>query len=220
MMKINLLLILITFSVIAFSQQKIEVRSGSDSFSIGSREVLVADIYEADVKFVKKAWKKLIKQYNGKIKMGKEIFSDNVMISSLSSNTVDIYTKISKKGDLVEIVCAVDLGGTFLSEITNSSEFGKFEELLRKFAIEVSKDAIKVQIEDQKKVFSKMEKDQERLISDKSKMEKEIETYKQKIIDNESAIEQNIKDQKLKTLDIASQKVIILDLKEKENAVN
>ena len=219
-MKIIIVIALSLFSLLSFSQKKIEIKSGSEKFSVGRVDVLIADIYEADEKYVRKAWKKLIKRYSGSVKMKSEIFADDVLIKRMSNNTFDIYTKISDKGDgLVEIACAVDLGGAFLKKSSHSDKFDQFSDILRNFAIDVSKEAVNEQIEDQEKIFVKMGKEQERLVSNNEKMTLEIEDYKQKIIDNELAIEQNVKDQELKKLDIEAQKALIITLSEKEKAI-
>ena len=219
-MKVLLVLVLSFFSIISYSQKKIEVRSGSEKFSVGRVDVLIADIYEADAKYVRKAWKKLIKRYSGSVKMKSEIFADDVSIKHMSDNTFDIYTKIDDKGDgLVEIACAVDLGGAFLKKSSHATKFDQFSDILRNFAIDVSKEAVNEQIDDQEKIFGKMGKEQERLVSDNEKMHKQIEDWKQKIVDNEEAIEQNIKDQELKKKDIEVQKALIITLSEKEKAI-
>jgi len=219
-MKYLLILLVTVLSLTSFSQKKIEIRSGSESFSVGHVDALIADVYEADAKYVRKAWKKLIKRYSGSVKMKSEIFADDVLIKRMSNNTVDIYTKINEKKDgVVEIICAVDLGGAYLSRGSHPDKFKMFEDILRDFVVQVSKEALREKINDEEKVFSKMEKEQERLVSDNERMKQEIEDYKQKIIDNEAAIEQNEKDQELKKKDIETQKALILSLSEKERAI-
>ncbi len=219
-MKINFIIMLIMFSTVSFSQNKIEIKSGTDKFSVGKADVLIANIYDADVEYVKKSWKKLIKRYSGSVKMGSEIFADDVTIKKLSTNTADIYAKInSKKDNIVEIIVAVDLGGAFLSKSAHPDKFKVFEEILKTFATEVSKEAVREEIDTQEKILSKMEKGQEKLVSDKEKLQSEIEKYKQKIIDNEKEIEQNTKAQEEKQKLIKAQKAVILKLSDKERAI-
>jgi len=224
-MKIIIVFALSLMSLTLFSQKKIEVKSGSEKFSVGNVDVLITDVYEADVKSIRKAWKKLLKNYSGSVKMKSEIFADDVLIKSMSNNTVDIYTKIEEKkgkpedGKIVTITCAVDLGGAYLSKSQHPDKFKTFKEILRKFVVEVSKEAVRDEINEQEKIFSGMEKKQEELVSDNEKMHKEIEEYKQKIKDNEKAIEQNVKDQEAQKKTIDEQKVIITSLRDKERAI-
>jgi hypothetical protein len=220
-MKILLLLLGFTLlSTTSFSQGEIKIRSGSEKFSVGKVDVIIADVYEADVKYIRKSWKKLIKRYSGDVKMKDEIFADDVLIKRLSSNTVDIYTKINEKSEgVAEIICAVDLGGAYLNINSHSEKYKLFEQILKEFVVEVSKEAVREQIAEQEKGLDKLKKEQEDLVSDKEKKEKEIEDYKQKILDNEAAIEQNIKDQELKKKDIETQKALIITLSEKERAI-
>ncbi len=220
-MKINLLFTLVIVSVLSYGQQKIEIESGNESFSVGNVDVLKATIYEADHKYVEKAWKKLLKRYSGSVKVKSEIFADDVLIKKMSDNTVDVYTKIKEKKDnVVEIVCAVDLGGAFLSKSAHPNKFKVFKGILHDFVVDVSKEALQERINDEEKIFSKLDKEQTKLVSDQERMTKEIKDYQQKIKDNEAAIEQNIKDQELKKKDIETQKALIISLSEKEKAIN
>ncbi len=219
-MKINLLIILVVVSVLSFGQQKIEITSGNESFSVGKVDVLKATVFEADRKHVEKSWKKLLKRYCSSVKVKSEIFADDVLIKKMSDNTVDIYTKINAKTDnVVEIVCAVDLGGAFLSKSAHPEKFKVFETILYDFVVDVSKEAIRDKINEEEKIFSKLDKDQTKLLSDQKNMTNEIEEYKQKIIDNEKAIEKNLKDQEQKKKEIEAQKALIIGLSKKEKAI-
>jgi esterase/lipase len=221
MKNISLIIVLLISALASntLAQESLEVRSGTESFSVGTKDALIIEIYEADAKLTQKAWKKFLKSYDGKVKAKSEIFADDLLIKSMSSNTFDVYSKIVEKGDKIELICGVDLGGAFLSRSSHADQYEVFARLLKKFAVDVSKEAVKEQIKEQEKIFSSMQKEKEKLISDKERMEKEIEDYKQKISDNESAIEQNIKDQEQKTKDIATQQEVVTGLSEKMNAI-
>jgi len=219
-MRFKLLLVLALFTLLSYGQKKIEVKACKEKFSVGTVDAYTVNIYEADVKYVKKSWKKLLKNYSGSVKMGSEIFADDVMIKRMSDNTVDVYTKINEKKDgIVEIKCAVDLGGVFLSKSSHPLKHKEFKKILKDFTIKVSKDAVNEKIKDEEKVLKKIENEQENLVSTKEKLTKEIEKYKQKILDNEAIIEQNLKDQEQKKKDIEAQKVVISGLNDKANAI-
>ena len=218
-MKLRLLLALVLFTLLSYSQ-KIEVKYSTEKFSIGTVDAYTVNVFEADVKYIKKSWKKLLKNYSGSVKMGSEIFADDVMIKKISNNTVDVYTIINEKNDgIVEIKCAVNLGGAFLSKSSHPIKHKEFKKILKDFTVKVSKDAINEKIKDQEKVLKKIVNEQDDLVSNKEKLSKEIEKYKQKIIDNEAAIEQNTIDQEQKKKDIESQKLVISGLNDRERAI-
>ena len=219
-MRIVVVLALSLMSLISYSQKKIEVKSVTEKFSVGSVDALKTEVYEADAKTVRKSWKKLMKHYNGSVKMKDEIFADDVLIKRMSDNTFDIYTRIDEKKDgIVEVVCAVDLGGAYLSKSQHQERYKVFAGILKDFVVEVSKNAVKQEISEQEKILDKLTKDQEGLVSDNKKMKKEIEDYKKKIADNEKAIEQNAKDQEAKKKDIEKQRAVVVKLAEKERAI-
>ncbi len=217
--KLFTVLIISVLSLAVYAQEPLEVKSGTESFSVGTKDVLMIDIYEADEAHTQKAWKKFLKGHKGKVKAKSEIFADDLLIKSVSQNTFDVYSKIVTRGKKTVLVCGVDLGGAFLNHTDHPEQYATFSRLLREFAVDLSKEAVKEQIKVQEKVFATLQKDKERLISDKKQKEKEIEQYKKKISENEAAIEQNIKDQEQKVKDIATQQEVINKLSEKMSAI-
>ena len=219
-MRIIIVLALSIISLMSYSQKKIQVKSVSEKFSVGNVDALQTQVYEADAKYVKKAWKKLIKKYSGSVKMKDEIFADDVLIKRMSNNTFDIYTHVKDAKDgIVEITCAVDLGGAYLSKSQHPEKFKVFSGILKDFVVEVSKEAVREEMDDQEKILDKLSKEQEHLVSDNKKMKEEIEDYKKKIADNEKALEQNLKDQESKKKEIEEQRAVVIKLSEKERAI-
>ena len=219
-MRIIIVLALSIISLMSYSQKKIQVKSVSEKFSVGNVDALQTQVYEADAKYVKKAWKKLIKKYSESVKMKDEIFADDVLIKRMSNNTFDIYTRAKDAKDgIVEITCAVDLGGAYLSKSLHPEKFKVFAGILKDFVVEVSKEAVRQEMDDQEKILDKLSKEQEHLVSDNKKMKEEIEDYKKKIADNEKALEQNLKDQESKKKEIEEQRAVVIKLSEKERAI-
>ncbi len=189
--------------------QKIEIEEEREKIAGGTNDVLTVVIHGATKKNIEKAWKKILKGYNGKITSKKEIFADDAQIMSISSNTIDVYTKFEESNDGVKMIVGFDLGGAFLNSSQHSSKFKAAEKLIRDFAIDETKNAIKDKLEDEQKALKKMEKEldglvrsNERLHSDIEKYEKLIEKAKQDIVTNED-------DQKKSSSEIEDQKIVV-----------
>ena len=115
-MRIITITILILISSFVYSQKKITVTEGNEKFSVGNVDVMIANIYEADKKYVEKAWKKLMKRYSGKVTSKSEIVATDVIIKRMGDKRVDVYATISDgPNETVLIKVAMDLGGAYLS---------------------------------------------------------------------------------------------------------
>jgi hypothetical protein len=220
-MRITLLTLLLFVTSIAFGQRKIKVHEERESIGSGTNNALVAIIYESTVNDIEKAWKKLMKDYNAKVTMKKEIFADDATIKDLSSNSVDIYSFVRKAGDNeFEIVVAVDLGGAYLSSSEHSSKYKTMERIVKDFAVQTTLDAIKEKQKAAQKILDGFTKDQENLVKGKEHLEKQIEDYKSKITTAENDIEKNKTAQAEKEKEIENQKKIVEEITAKEKAVD
>lgn len=220
----NKLIFTLLLGILAFgtmnAQRKITVSEGNSNFQDGSHSALIVNIYEADADLIEKQWKKLMKDYDAKVSTKKEIFADNAMIKNLSPNTVDIYAKIEKNADGdFNLVVAFDLGGAYLSSSSHPDKYKTAENIIHKFAIEATKEAIKEQVKEEEKNLQKLEKEAEQLVKDKETLEKNIEDYKSKIAQAEEDIKTNLKTQENKAKEIETQKVVVSDIKEKQESV-
>ena len=220
MKKISILivvLLLISFS--NFAQKAIKVSSTSEKFSAGNVDALSVDIYEADKSFVEKSWKKTMKKYKAKVKIKSEIFSDNALIKDMSDNTVDVYAKVIEEKEGLKFVVAVDLGGMFLSKSSHSDKYKVFEDILRKFAVEVSKNAVLEKAKEEEKVLDKIVKNQKNLEKDKKNLKEDIEDYKKKINKAEEDIKKNEQEQVTTKEKIKVQEKVVEDIKKKAAAI-
>ena len=220
-MRIITITILILVSSFVYSQKKITVTEGNEKFSVGNVDVMIANIYEADKKYVEKAWKKLMKRYSGKVTSKSEIIATDVIIKKMSDKRVDVYAIIKDGSDdgVVNIEVAMDLGGAYLSKSLHPERYKQAKEILREFAVEVSKEAVREQINDQEKVLSKMQNEQEKLEKENTHLKQDIEDYKQKIKDAEQGIVENEKAQEEKKKAIEEQRQVVVGLSEKERAI-
>ena len=221
MKKISILivvLLLISFS--NFAQKAIKVSATSERFSVGNVDAFSVNIYEADKSFVEKSWKKAMKKYKAKVKVKSEIFADNALIKDMSDNTVDVYAKIiEEKEEGLKFVVAVDLGGIFLSKSSHSDKYKVFEDILRKFAVNVSKDAVLEKAKEEEKILDKIVKTENNLEKEKKNLQKDIEDYKKKIIKAEEDIKKNEEEQVATKEKIKAQEIVVKDIKKKAEAI-
>jgi hypothetical protein len=219
-MKTILISILVILSSIVYSQKKVKVIQGSEKFSVGRVDVLIANIYEADKNFVEKAWKKQLKKYGGKISSKSEILSTAAVIKQLGEKQVDIYAIVKNGSDeTVLIEVAIDLGGAYLSKSQHPMKYKEMESILRDFAVDVSKEAVKEKIADQEKILAKFTKEQEKLEKDNTNLKQSIEDYKQKIKDAEQEIVDNEKEQENNKKVIEDQNKVVEGLSQREKAI-
>ena len=213
--------LLILLSTITYSQKKVKITESSEKFSVGRVDVMVANIYEADKKYVEKAWKKLMKRYSGKVTTKSEIVATDVIIKRMMGDKrVDVYAIVKDGSDgTVLIEVAMDLGGAYLTKAAHPEKYKEAKSILRDFAVEVSKEAVREQINDQEKILGKFQNEQEKLEKDNENLKKSIDDYKQKIKEAEQAVVDNAKAQELKKKEVEDQRKIVVGLSEKERAI-
>lgn len=180
--------------VMPVMSQQIEVKESNRKIGKSSQPVLVTTIYKAEVKSVEKGWKKLVKEFNPEdFKSKKEMFADNAMISRLSDNVVDVYAVAEKLGEDVEFYVAVDLGGVYLNS-TQASKVEIMRSIVKEFALDMTNEAFQSLIDNQQKVFEKVQREIENKTSDKEHLQKEIVSYQEKIESSNDEIEKITKE--------------------------
>jgi hypothetical protein len=220
-MKTTTLVLLLFVTSIAFGQRKIKVHEEREKFSTGSNNALVASVYESTPDDIEKAWKRLMKDYDAKMSMKKEMFADDASIKDLSPNTCDVYAFVRKISDEEnEIVVGVDLGGAYLSSSEHSSKYKVMQKIIYDFAVQTSIDAIKEKQKDAEKVLAGFEKEKQDLIRDNEKLTKDIEDYKNKITKAESDIEKNKSLAVDKDKEIENQQKVVEEIAARSKAVD
>jgi hypothetical protein len=215
------LIVLLFVTTMVFGQRKIKVHEEREKFSTGTNNALVASVYESTPDDIEKAWKKVMKDYDAKMTMKKEMFADDVLIKDMSPNTCDIYAFVRKiNDDENEIVVAVDLGGAYLSSSEHSSKYKIMEKIIYNFAVQASIDAIKEKQKAAEKVLSGMEKDKQDLLKENERLAGQIEDYKNKITKAEGDIEKNKSLATDKDKEIENQKKIVEDIAARQKAVD
>ncbi len=192
---------------------KIDCTTGTKKMSVGNVEVISINVHKSNVKEVKKAWAKFMKSHKAKVKNKKEVFADDAIMPSISTNTVDVYAVVEEKSDKeVVLSVAVNLGGIYLSEKTHPDKFNNFKAKLREFSVEQSKDGYAVLVALEAKKLKKQNKELDKLKSENEKLHKTIEDCKKKIAQNE-------KEQALLEKDIENQKEVHRKVKETSESI-
>jgi len=219
-MKKNILtIILIAVSVIAFGQ-KTKVKESVIKIGDGKNNALIVNINGANEDEVIKAWKDKMKSTGAKVSGKKSMFADDATILSISSNTMDIYSEISDKGEYVELAVGFDLGGAYLNSKEHSSGYKAAEKMLYDFAVGQAKAAIEAEIKAQEGLIKDTEKDKEKLEKENEKLASDIEDYKKRIEDAEKNIEDNKTEIENKAKELETQNEGLKNLEKKLNDVD
>ncbi|NBC08206.1 MAG: hypothetical protein GVY26_13515 [Bacteroidetes bacterium] len=192
--------------------------------SAGQQPALVLEIPSVSQDLVSDFWKQYMKDfYREKPKWQRrddEWLSDDADLSALGAgNTVDVYAKTEEQGENVEIQLWVDLGGAFLNSREHPARYTEAEKLLLRFALEVAREKMRLDIEAQEDLLKDMNRDLERLASKKERAEREIERAKETIRQAEADIEQNLQEQADMQAKIAEQEKLIKKLQKQRNGL-
>jgi len=214
----SLFLLLLLLPALAFAQ----VQEKMLDMSAGQQPALVLEIPGVSQDLVSDYWKQYMKDfYREKPKWQRrddEWLSDDADISALGmDNTVDVYAKTEKQGENVEVQMWVDLGGAFLNSREHPNRYTEGEKLLLRFALEVAREKMRLDIEAQEDLLKDMNRDMERLASQKERSERQIERAKETIRKAKADIEQNLQEQADMQTKIAEQEKLIKKLQQQRN---
>ncbi len=201
--------------------QKIDVKEGNEKLGGAFHAALTVVIYEADAPMILKAWKKIMKDSNAKVKNSDdEVFADNATFTDVSPNTVDVYASIQKENEGVRFSVAFDLGGTYLSAEQNSGGFRAAKKMVYQYALEVTKEALQQQIKNMESDIKKMEWKENDLQTENDHLHRDIDTYKEKIIKAEKDLQTNLKAQEEVKSSMLEKNKILKDYTEKSQKLN
>lgn len=220
MKKITMLLSAMVLSVAwVFAQQSnFVVNEIEENMSQGKQTGFEILIPEVDVKSVQSSLSKWTKSNKGKFVSSKrevELFQDNVMLHSVSENTIDMYTILSSSKEGVVLKTFVDLGGAFISSAEHPQAFDAMEKELITFAKDQLITKVGGDIKAEEKHFKKLQSELKKLESNNKKFHKDIAKNKDNIQKQELAIKKNEMDQVAKEEQIALQEEILLAVREK-----
>ena len=191
------------FSVSSYCQTKISMYEETAAIDGISRNCITTLVPGGDAGDVSKAFKKELKDLKGKVSDKKFLFADDCKLKSMGDNTFDVYAMVQDVGEAgAKVVVAFDLGGAYVNSKDHPDRFEAAQNMVRDFAIEQTKEAIKLEVNEAEKVLNQLEKDQVGFEKDKEKLEKGIVENEAKIEENLSSIEQNVVDQTAKQKEV------------------
>lgn len=194
--------------------QAMEVREVTEKMSQGKQPALSINIPGADDKDVEKEWKKLVKDMGNKTSGSKkEMFTDNLLISSISTNTIDVYAAVDKSKSGTTFMVFFDLGGAFLNSKDHPEQYAAAAQFLRNFALGLARSAAEGELKDVENDLSKLEKEQRDLQKDQWKLEDTIKKAEETIAKARKDLEENKKDQEKNTKLLEEQKKKVSDAK-------
>jgi hypothetical protein len=185
-----------------------------------SRNSLTVFVKEANTEDIKKAWKKQLKDLKGKVNDKTFIFADDCKVKEMGDNTFDVYSVVEEAtAEGVKLVVAFDLGGAYLSTANHPEKYPVGEKILRDFAVEQTKEVVRVRIAAKQAELGGFEKELAGLVSEKAALEKDIVDCQKKIEEANTNIGKNVGNQANKQKEINSMKTLLTELEVKLKAI-
>jgi len=221
LMRTTLLALLVVLTSSAFAQKKIEITEGTTAFLNGSQNAFSFIIYNGDLKEVSKAWEKQLKDLKGKVSTKNEFFADDCKVKEMGPNTFDVYGKVEVAlGEGIRVYAAFDLGGAYLSSAAHPDKVIPAKNILYNFAVEQTREVVKVEIKLAEKVLSEREAEHAMLIKQQAQLEASILDHQKKIEETKAAIVTLQQAQAAKKSEVEVQKTVVKGLDDKMKAVN
>jgi hypothetical protein len=222
--KITIILNVLFLSIgVSLAQQsEFVVNEIEGTISQGQQTGLEIKIPEVDLKSIQSSLSKWTKSHKGKFvssKKSQEIFQDNVLLSGVSENTVDMYTILTENQAGVTMQTYVDLGGAFLTSASHPQAFQAMEKELIDFAKTQLVSKVSDDIKTEEKHLKNLESELKSLVKQNDSYHKDISNNKENIQKQELSIAKNEIDQKTKEQQISLQEQILLAAREKRSAM-
>jgi len=181
------------------------------AMSRGSNDGIILELPGADNKMVSKLWPDWVKDnYDVKTKKVKktkdEMAALNFSIPGVSAGgKVDMYSKVASSGTGSELTIWIATPDGYISPELDRRRYLEAEKMMMNFALAVSREQIKMDIEDEEDSLKDLEKDLDKLRKEKEKFEKDIVDAERAIEEARAAIERNLDAQGNKNKEIEDQ---------------
>jgi len=208
------LLVLLTFisslaGVRALSAQGLIVMEMNKDMSFGSRPGFSISFPNTTEKLVDETWTSFIKNnFNGKLKKGKkgEKSATGLLSPTIASGQFNLYSRLEKIGDGVQLDVWFDVGPHFLSRLNDPARTNETKELLTRFYYDVRRAAVGQEVKEEENKMKDLENRQKKLQRENTTLLRDIENYKAKLKKAEEDLIQNQKDQESTIIDIEKQR--------------
>ncbi|MCB9080756.1 MAG: hypothetical protein H6555_03485 [Lewinellaceae bacterium] len=219
----NLLIVLLLITpLLSFGQ---EFPESIKTMSQGSKNCFTVMVPGLDAKETEKVWDNYLKGFKSKKpkkdRKTSEIFTDDVMIPTLSANTIDLYTSVKELGqDGSQVDIWFDLGGAYLNGYSHGDKMGAVQTWLADFQRMTRTRVVEIELEGEEGKLSDLNKDYSKLQKDQEKIEKEIADYEQKLQDARKALADTKTAQQTRQAEIQQQERAVEQVREKLKKVN
>lgn len=214
----RLLLLFICFGMTAYMFAQNSTQEKSVTMSLGSHNAFVLDLDGIDEDKALDYWQEYFRDKVCKLRRNrkaKQYYASGASIKLISSQKIDVYSKVEELGENSRLYVWLDNQGAFISSETNPDEAKGAIDFINNFAVFAEKEHVEELLDESKDQLSSYEKDLKRLGKDKSSYEKAIEKAKKAIEENEKNIAQNAEDQLEKAKQIDAQKKKVEEIMER-----
>jgi len=210
----NILTILLCF--VSFSVLFGQISEQEKSMSVGVYNSMTLELPDTDKKFAENLWKKYLKQFKGKTrrnKKAKEYFTENGNLIGVGS--VNMYSHLSGSKTSTDLTVWIDLGDEYLNSYTHSDKYTEAETILMRFALEVTREKIRIELAEEEKQLSKLNKKLKKLERSNDNYHRDIRIAEEKIKKAEQNIKENEVSQEETRSSIDQQKAAIEAVKKR-----
>lgn len=196
-MKIHKFFLASFFCVLAFvskSQKVVEVTASSEVVGVTNKSFETI-IYNSTSSDIEKAWRELMKEYDGKVKKSKrDLISSSTMIPLFGSTPQNIYFRTYELNDSTsKIIVAIEVGTDYIDPSSAKGEAAK--SFIRTFAFDHSKTKTNAKLESKERENNQLTSKKRQLVREKEKLEKNLKKWKESIEEAELKLKENIADQ-------------------------
>ena len=125
-----------------------------------------------------------------KVRKSNEELSEDVILSSITSDPIDVYHEVVSMGEGSVVYLWLDMGGSFLSSEDHPEAFEAVSEIAASYQKDIKVANIELELEDQDKQISDLQKEHDKMVKMMEKQKAEIE-------DCISLLKRNISDEKI-----------------------
>ncbi len=214
MKSISIFLISILFFNFSFAQEEIKVHLKEKKFYDSQAIAFIVEIPQASYKDVLNAWQKYLKD-NLKEKViveNGEVSINRKYLPKIANDSIDIHSYVKEYSGHIVLASSFKLKGTYISDLSDEEIFYPIKNYVRNFAIEQYKKAVKKELKEEERKFSKLDTELKTLISLNDKYHDIIKQAKREILTNKDLITLNEMDQSSKVLQIQTQKEVVYRL--------
>lgn len=202
--------------LISFGTLSAQISEQEKSMSVGVYNSLTLELPDTARKFAENLWKKYLKQFKGKTrrnKKAKEYFTENGNLVGIGS--VNMYSHLSGSKTSTDVTVWIDLGDDYLNSYTHSDQYTEAEKMLMYFALEVTREKIKIELEEEEKRLSKLNKKLKKLERANDNYHRDIRVAEEKIKKAENNIKENEVSQEESRSSIELQKAAVEAVKKR-----